>query len=318
MFSFYCKILLSYVVYVSLSFRVLALLSKNASNCYRGWPFDLMFDKKVVLLGDSQTFQLFYSMNRMLQTWKLGNATRVHSVKSMQNRCSFCKYLDIKCVSPSEWKRPQVAGVGPTEYGLKNPLCTDCTGCTAELLSYRFDLNGQSKELLLEYLPVEFAQDQIIQTPNILTTQENIVTYFKKSPPDYIIVNTGLHDIPYLSPEAYRHSLTLYLGQLTSALKNTRFIWIDNSLVNSPSFKTPLPSKYVRKYDTIPYYNMMANEVVAGFPHFIDTIDPTPQIVVNREFKNYYQDTHHFKQSSTYYTSLASNVLYSICATHTP
>ena len=326
--------------------------TRDISKCYHGWSKDKLFGKSLVILGDSQGKALMRELEKVAVALSRQDAGKMKELKSQTSRCGLCQYLEVKCKLYNKWRKPPSTDIGPIGYGLKHHFCTDCHGmCYFYLFTsllpfaiFPFHLllhsisptkltlmlllvigcgavkwsvqqGGVGEEFMIEFIPVEFAKDYIIQTRGLTTTQENVVAYLQASPPDYIIFNTGLHDIPYSTPEEYRANLIFYTKQLT-VLQNTSFIWVETNYVNTKDFHVFL--KYNRSYVNTTQYNVIANEVVANtLPNLIDTIDPNRNVVVGREFggDRYYKDGHHFGGNTSYYNSIIMRALYSICAT---
>ena len=202
--------------------------------------------------------------------------------------------------------------MGPFLFGMKNPGCSDCRGCYAQLNAFQHKDYPSGKEFQIEYIPVEFARDTTIQTAELNTTQENVAQYLLKSSADDAIFNTGLHDFPKATLAQYRHNLQFFTDQL-SLLKNTQFIWVGTS---QPQTKfVPKEYKNVYTYQSIAAYNRVAEEVVRTMPNCILSIDPTPNALVGQDFVNqYYLDTMHFRPTSSYYNSIMMQALYGIYA----
>ena len=290
---------------------------KDPKYCYEGWPRDKLFGKSLLILGDSQGKRLMKEMERLAVEFAHQTSTNILELMKLQkNRCSLCTYLGADCVSKKNWQRPPSSDIGPRVFGLKNSRCSDCRGCEAVKYTIKFrkegDVKGSGESFLIEFIPVEFAKDYTIQTPGKLTTQENVVEYLKPSPPDYIIFNTGLHDIAISSLEQYKTNLKFYVD-LLSTLNNTKLIWVGTGLVD----ESHVHYRYKHVYKNITGYNTIANEVMSTFSNDdIEIIDPVPDVVVGREYNKgtYYLDAHHFRQNSSFYSSILVRAMYSICA----
>ena len=290
---------------------------KDPNNCYEGWSRDKLFGKSLLILGDSQGKRLMKEMERLAVEFAHQASRRFLRMTKLQfHRCGLCTYLGADCVSKKKWQRPPSSDIGPRVFGLEKSLCTDCHGCEAVIYTIKFrkegDVKGSGEPFLIEFIPVEFAKDYTIQTPGKLTTQENVVKYLKPSPPDYIIFNTGLHDIPGSSLEKYKTNLKFYVD-LLSSLNNTKLIWVGTGLVD----ESHVFYCYKHVYKNIIGYNIIASEVMAEYPNIIEVIDPVPDIVVGRELNKgaYYADAHHFRQNSSFYRSILMRAMYSICST---
>ena len=295
-------------------FHITIAWKKNVSNCYEGWMKEKLFGKSLLILGDSQGKRLMNQLEIVMTNYSDNN--KPHKLKyididdvSVLPRCGLCKYMKMNCVSYGRWKKPIHHSHGPRNYGLKHPLCSDCSGCfavkwefyppstTPSLKSSRIrkedDNNMQHLDAFqIEYIPIEFAREYVVQTLRNATTQENVVEYLlRKSPPDYIIFNVGLQTMPHSRLDEYRDNLHYYVNVL-SKLKSTKLIWIGTSLVQHAH----LNHIYKRSYDKIYEYNKVANDVVLSYPNVIDAIDPSPDIVVGREFNtdSFYIDAMHF------------------------
>jgi hypothetical protein len=307
-----CFLLLPFHSVYSHDTSNVTLLKRNNSKCYQGWTKDKLFGKTLVILGDSQGKRLMMELEKMASNLSQRKDNQMTVIKKQAHRCGLCKYLGAKC--NQKWQPPPSTDIGPTVNGLKHPFCADCNGCDAVKWSVMLDQAGEIEQaFVIEFIPVEFAKDYTIQTPGKLTTQENVVEYLRASPPDYIIFNTGLHDMPYSTLAQYRANLKEYT-ELLASLTRTRLIWVASSLVNTKT----LPKEYKVAYDNMAGFNAVADDVVSSLPNLIDSIDPTPFIVVGREFNRkaqIYLDTHHFHPDSAYYNSILMRAFYSICAT---
>lgn len=136
-----------------------------------------------------------------------------------------CGNNDIFLLDPirgDEWRQPETFE-GPAEYNRRR-FCTGCTGCKPTFLKCDV-LNssastcrigstatpfGKKKKLVYGgYMPIEYARDVELQSPNYSTTQENILHYVQQewNTPDLVkdfgkptcIVGAGIHDAARMS-----------------------------------------------------------------------------------------------------------------------
>jgi hypothetical protein len=197
----------------------------------------------VVFLGDS-------TMSRLALAFQ-GKTRRMlnENCPKHATRCDFAQYLSV---SKGKWTKPPPT-CGPTDYGLQNPWCTDCSGCNAFLC--------ENETHSVEYLPVEFACDVEIQTARHVTTQSVVANYLRLARKRLTcVVNAGIHDEILDAHEPY----TLFVMQYVAALQEACFdvVWITTSSVQTSSF--------AQKNERIATRN---TNVLRAIPSMIKTID---------------------------------------------
>jgi hypothetical protein len=145
----------------------------------------------------------------------------------------------LKIPRANYWVPPNFTRAeGPLQYGWENPVCHDCDGCNALLLScstpeaeHRCILTITSQAMF------EFARDVEIQSEEDVT-QENVAKYMERDlNTDEMIagfghpictVGAGLHDIniPEIQLEAFRENVRWYLDLLSPICDHV--VWVSN------------------------------------------------------------------------------------------
>jgi hypothetical protein len=287
--------------------------SNNHDNCHDGWSNDKLFGRKIVILGDSNAHRLTVESDLIFKKMSSFNKVGKPSV----TRCGLCSYMAVDCTEKQWFIPPKMMGIGPALFGLQFPFCSDCSSCFATKRYYykKIAQNNNSilRKLSMEYLPVEYAKDYTIQTLAMNTTQENVVKYLNKSnhgPGDYVIFNTGLHDIPHATPEQYRHNLQSYATMVSSV--GASIIWVKTG---HPCLRR-LPPEFRSAYsrETVNHFNEIADKVLAGVPNYVGSIDTAANSVVGNEFNDneYFVDGHHMKP--VHYFSIMMQALHIICS----
>ena len=149
--------------------------------------------QQVLFMGDSTMYRLWREA-RVFQ-----NATFIVPSKIITtDRCSWLQSFGIK---PSKvWQKPDPKKEGPVAHGLKNPWCTDCSGCDSYVV---FPKKDQLKQIIpgtnsisMDYIAVEFARDVEMQSVFGNTTQKTLSKYLQSEHKTYslCVLNMGVHD----------------------------------------------------------------------------------------------------------------------------
>jgi hypothetical protein len=179
-------------------------------------------------------------------------------------RCSWNLYQEAP-PNDFKWTKPDfsVRGEGPVAHGLENPFCTDCGGCNADFSvcqmtersqeglienrenlsqSHSVDLNQMESIKMFRYggyVPVEFARDVELQSPEFGTTQEIMVSFLRRKYNTetlleefglpICVLSTGIHDmaIPNITISKFLVNVKWYLDLLKTEC--SLFIWIANT-----------------------------------------------------------------------------------------
>ena len=146
-----------------------------------------------LFLGDSTMFRLFIWTKKH---WLDPVAGKCGCRAKGSGRCGLNKFYGM--TNSMQWTQPNFTlSEGPVVYGLANPRCNDCSGCTSTILECKFTRTVKWKEgddpwscihkklsALSMYFSVEFARDVEIQTDTSKTTQESIAKWLYKSSDD--------------------------------------------------------------------------------------------------------------------------------------
>lgn len=195
-------------------------------------------------------------------------------------------------------------GTGPLVYGRDHPQCRDCSACICQL--WECHHNTQ-----LEVIAVEFARDFEILSDLFNTTQENVVEYVRRSEhqPDYIVFNTGLHDL-LGSVELYTEALAWYTDLMRTHLPRTQLIWLTTTAINEPL----VPEEYKNRTTdaNARRFNAAASKVMAD--RHIPTVDAYRISALGRQL-GWYQDGVHARLApeSPYYELVMLLISEQIC-----
>lgn len=204
--------------------------------------------------GDSTVSRLFSLSNLLI-------ALVQSPLKQMHNQCyahmacdhikgGRCKLNDLFGLSyPVKWTSPKLLNfTGPLVFGADNPYCTDCSGCNSNFLKCDLLQNvsadsrcdASRREFTYGgYIAMEFARDIEIQTPEFLTTQENLAAYIHRvwNTPDMIqewgkpmcVISAGIHDVAInnISTVDYLRNVNSMLKNFTSVCEH--IIWLGNT-----------------------------------------------------------------------------------------
>lgn len=113
-----------------------------------------------------------------------------------------CDVLEYMGMSRSAAWVPPTPGSneGPARFGLQHPFCQDCDYCApVQLQCLAGESSNRSRfiDLDVEYVPMLFTTDRVLQSTEGATTQDTIAAYLRKRTPraDAIIMNTGTHEL---------------------------------------------------------------------------------------------------------------------------
>ena len=201
---------------------------------------------RLLYLGDSTTHQAYeFSYIRQAYAEHKKDALQATGVFTCnhywrldfgKDRCHINEQVGLDY--PDTWTPPGEME-GPAMFGLENPHCQDkrgglgdfidCKPTKPDLESWVSTLNQEEKENLIYsgFLGVEFARDVELQTPQFLTTQENVANLLLRDrwntkemlqvfEKPTCIINTGHHDviIANMTKEAYVANVQWYLHLL--------------------------------------------------------------------------------------------------------
>lgn len=158
---------------------------------------------------------------------------------------------------------------------------------------------------------LQFTRDFVIQSPNYLTSQENIVLhYLRQSPPDYVIFNSGLHDASFnMTAETYASNLQWLTDMLMTVLPPSQLFFMATTPVR-PDLQAA-QYRNVTTNKSIYAYNQRALELSIGTGiAFIDLF----ALLRLPFFQSLYSDgVHQHEQSSMFYQLSSSVVTCVVC-----
>jgi hypothetical protein len=223
------------------------LLSSRMKPSFRRWLF----------FGDSTMYQLLHysPLKRILVHH---SRDQIHKAcpmdfsctKRLASRCHLNQVFGLPYQPDRQWFPPNYTlGEGPVSYGLQNPYCSDCNGCSSELVVCTNLTNNNRtcpastlKTLYYGgYISMEFARDVKIQSPHFGTSQENIALGFLNSTqwnqdlisssfgPTACILGGGFHDmrVPNITLSRFIANVKWYLRLLHPTCGH--FIWVANT-----------------------------------------------------------------------------------------
>lgn len=171
--------------------------------------------------------------------------------KRHASRCNLNQDFGLPYRPNRQWFPPNnTLGEGPLLYGLRNPYCSDCMGCSSEFVVCTNLTNNNSRtcpDSALKtlyyggYISMEFARDVKIQTPHFGTSQENIALGFLNSTqwnqelisssfgPTACVIGSGFHDmlVPSITLPRFIANVKWYLRLLHPTCGH--FIWLANT-----------------------------------------------------------------------------------------
>jgi hypothetical protein len=176
---------------------------------------DCVVGRKVMIIGDSNAYHLFNAFISGIPDAIIPHVS-LHKDAAFQN-CVNVK-SGSKCGEESTYFEFE-----PSDT-LK-PTCKFCNGCVSRFAT----CDGNSK---LEYLSIEFIEDNIMPSKKFNTTQENIIEYMTRDPPDLILLNSGVHIMQQFGIEEqrpkYKKRLVWYFQEIRKQMPNTRLVWVQS------------------------------------------------------------------------------------------
>ena len=268
-----------------------------------GKPIEPSVQRRWLFFGDSTVFRLFNSssLSEVLVHSPLEKIHDQQCYRDSQLECrrkkgSRCKLNDLYGFPYRDnWVPPNKSGlnfIGPHKYGASNPYCTDCSGCFSDFLQCALkgnvssydSCNGNRNGLIYGgYIHMEYARDIEIQTPEFLTTQENLAAYISEvwNTLDLIqewrrpvcVVSAGLHDmtIKNISTRSYVQNVNFMLNKFTPVCDHV--IWLGNTA--PPASSSNENQKYKQTYALTKLWNRAVMDMIANskFSHKMSFID---------------------------------------------
>jgi len=222
--------------------------------------------RRVLLFGDSTMGMLLKNLEDYLLYQGLSQISQTcsnrYSCKNVTGeRCRNNNLFGLDLPINNTWNPPDINNYaeGPANYGLKHPHCSDCQ-CTPNLIwcnlhnethkcqQQQQDTNGDKRIIPVHggYIPVQFARDVVLQTPEFGTTQENVALFLNRTynRPELVqdfgrpicVVSAGHHDaaIPGITKEKFLTNVGWYLNMLD--LQCESFIWIATTATKTDEF----------------------------------------------------------------------------------
>jgi len=263
---------------------------------------DPSVQRRWLLFGDSTVFRLFNSssLSEVLVHSPLGKIHDQQCYRDSQLEChrkkgSRCKLNDLFGFPYRDnWVPHNKSGlnfIGPHKYGASNPYCTDCSGCFSDFLQCALKGNVSSYDscgfVYGGYIHMEYARDIEIQTPEFLTTQENLAAYISTvwNTRDLIqewrrpvcVMSAGLHDmtIKNISTKSYVQNVNFMLDKFIPVCDH--IIWLGNT--SPTASKTSSSNENSTYKQTIPLtksWDRAVTEMIESetkFTHKISFID---------------------------------------------
>lgn len=217
--------------------------------------------RRWLFFGDSTVWQLFTHSNlvKTLVTSphkRLNDDCHAQSLaceRKMGGRCNLNDPFDLPY--PEKWSPPNSTSsargdlrfAGPVAHGASNPYCSDCNGCNTNFLKCVLRKNvatgkcdaSKNEFTYGGYISMEFARDVEMQTPEFVTTQENLAAYIDRvwNTPDMIqewgkpicVISAGIHDVAIVElPLAdYVKNVNFLLTNFLSVCEH--IIWLGNT-----------------------------------------------------------------------------------------
>lgn len=242
-----------------------------------------------VFMGDSTMWRLYRYSGLSSYTQDSGRMQRMcphyHCQSITSDRCDMNEILNLP--RSSHWKPPNLTlGEGPRAFGLENPFCQDCQGCTSSFLWCR--KNGapetpcaynDTNQVLVHggYFSVEFARDVEVQTEHCSTTQECLAYYLERDwntvdiTEDFgrpiCVVGTGHHDVGVanITQEIFLTNVDRYITLLSAQCDH--IIWLSNNC--------PQSDDYFQKANQTREWNMGMRDILMRRSHasFVDVFE---------------------------------------------
>ena len=238
------------------------------SSCHKLLSEDIKSSPAWFFLGDAQMFR----MTEQIQY----PYTKTYDLKSDDSRCSFLDFSHLK--KAKKWKAPPFKIVGPTDYGLDHPFCSDSGSWNT--LRESWDVDGSN---MMEFMQVPYAKSVEQQTDYTDTTQETAVMHIANQlqlrdltyEDSVCVANSGLQDrklcygkddawcsdIYYVNVKSYIELLENVCGSI---------IWISTTPVVSDDPQTNFKIKTM---------NLKVKEILSGYEngYFVDIWDAASQ-----------------------------------------
>ena len=203
------------------------------------------------------------------------------------SRCELNDLFDLPY--PEHWVPPNRTDLhgleftGPVRFAASNPYCTDCSGCASNFVKCNLmtnvsitegcDEKSKRKFLYGGYISMEFAQDIELQTPEYLTTQENLGAYIhrfwntfsmvKEFGKPVCVLSAGIHEtmIEGIQEDDYVKNVEFMLKQFTAVCDH--IIWLGNTSPMSVD-----ESVYDQTRDKMKSWDSAVEELIASKPQF--------------------------------------------------
>jgi hypothetical protein len=216
-----------------------------------------------------------------------------------------------------EWIPPEpLTFSGPIKFGSMNPFCTDCSGCSLQFLECRSLESVRNSHLLLDendgmistadieklsspkncdsarrarryggFIPMEFARDAEIQTPEYRTTQENVGAYIGRvwNTPELLqdwgkpicVIGAGNHDVAVvgITLDSFVENARFMLTSMMDACEH--MIWLGNTA----NVNETLHPEFKQTKQTMQIWDRAVKEMIVKEPSlhrmmsYIDVID---------------------------------------------
>ncbi len=226
--------------------------------------------KRWAFFGDS-TMKIMVRQNSLSQMNQMAQDL-CHCQKKTAPRCHMYDVFQL-IKKESNWTRPIHGFEGPVDYGLHNPHCQDCFGCSSVFM----ECQGSTacNYTTVSFFGVEFARDVTMQTSNTTTTQGAIASYLHNqeclSDPFVCVVSTGLHDmaIPGISDVRFLNNVAWYLSKLRPCCRHV--IWIQlTSVIDLPWF--PQHNARIERWNEL-VKSMFQDDTFISWTTVLDTYD---------------------------------------------
>mmetsp|Transcript_25446 Transcript_25446/g.53208 ORF Transcript_25446/g.53208 Transcript_25446/m.53208 type:complete len:381 (-) Transcript_25446:36-1178(-) len=247
-----------------------------------------------LFLGDSQMSRLFRVSNiekllveGALRMSHVGCLGPFSCIEKRGYRCDLNKILDLAYAEKWVPPRPHMFA-GPTNFGLNNPYCSDGSGsfpaflqCTPQ--TNERDCVGGASRLKYRYggfIPLEYATDVEIQTPEFRTTQENVAAFIDRDWNTPVMVQewgkpicllgTGNHDsrIKGITTGYFLRNVKFLLETFSHVCEH--MIWIGNTANKKDDDKYPQTKELMKQWDTATKRMIEAEPTLRDMMTFIE------------------------------------------------
>jgi len=168
---------------------------------------------------------------------------------------------------------------GPTNFGLENPFCKDCSGCDSRVSPAAMrkspkrvshPVNDTANCLPTGYHAMEYARDVEMQSAYGSTTQENLAWFLnKESVKDTLcIINSGLHDmrLPNITDAQYLDNVVWMHQTLLKNASCSGIVWLEITV--------PKTERYPQKAErTHRWNNMLRENLTQSFPSDLSIVE---------------------------------------------